>query len=1092
MARRALLAPRRWVGFAARSVQTLVGIGVFSLYPLAARAAFLHDFPTTVKQPDGTTLDVLLSGDEFYNWVTDTDGFVILRDPDSGYCVYAARDGERIVPTKAFVGKDNPRLRAIAPRTLPSETFMRNQRKRRPMPARSGSPKGDTGTRTLNNIVVYIRFSDEAEYTTTTATYDGMFNGATGTNSLRNYYAEASYGKLTVNTTFYPTTTGSTVVSYQDSYDRGYFQPYDQFVNSEGYKNDSESTSREQLLLQRAIAAVGPQVPSDTIVDSDGDGDVDNVCFVVKGSPGAWASLLWPHMWELYTVTANINGKRVWTYNFQLEDVTLGKSSAATGGPGVLCHEMFHSLGAPDLYHYSYDGFSPAGAWDLMDGNANPPQHMSAYMKWKYGHWIDTIPTITTSGDYNVYPLTAATQSCFKIQSPVDPNECFVIEYRNNSVGLFEHSLPGTGLLVWRINTSAGDGNASGPPDEVYLYRPGGTLTNNGTIGSAPLYSGGNSQINGITNPSCFLADGRQGGLDCTATWPRYMAYMPVHVNILDSVRRLVFQTQPADVIAGTAIAPAPTVAVVDGAGTIQTGYTGSVTAVVQPPRPGVTLGGANNVNLVNGVASFPGLSVNKLGRSYLSVSTSGLVVADSAMFNVIGSNFQGVTSLKVGANPWGIAVNPNTNRVYVGKTNDGGLSVVDGATNAKIAEVTGFSGARAVAVNVAANKVYVVNQNTSIVSVIDGATNQVTKTIGVGSTPWAAVFNPASNRLYVGNRGAGTVSVIDGTSDSVVATIPSIPNRAMMAVNPVTNRVFVPGLSDSYVRVIACDTNAVSSPITNAGTPLGVTVDPVLNRLYVSDIATNQIATYDASTFAARTRIAVGTYPYGQGANPTTGRLFANCQTTDEVFVVDGITETALSSVSDGSQPISVAVNPITNRAYVANWNSGTISVIQDNPTGSALHLEFSTQPGSATRGSVLSTQPVVTVKDASGMTQTTYSGKVALLLQPDASGAFLLGAGTVDVVNGRAVFAGLSLAKPGRYAFKAYSGALAPAVSSAFRVTPAIPDVVVAAREAAGLQQASQTDPDIYNVAASSWPPTRIDMLDVTLLARLANGLG
>jgi M6 family metalloprotease-like protein len=1054
-------------------------------------AVFLRDYPATVTQPDGSRLSVLLSGDEFYNWVTDTDGFVILRDHDSGYCVYAAREGDRIVPTKSFVGRDNPRLRALSPHTLPSESFMRGQRKRWAMPARSGMPRGTTGSRTLNNVVIFIRFSDEAEYTSAASTYDGMFNGAAGTNSLRNYYAEASYSQLTISTSFYPPAAGSTVVSYQDSHDRGYYQPYDQYVNSEGYQNDTDRTIREQTLLQRAVTAVAPQIPADLNVDSDGDGNVDNVCFVVQGSPGAWSSLLWPHMWELYAVTATINGKRVWTYNFQLEDVTLGRSSAATGGPGVLCHEMFHSLGAPDLYHYSYDGISPAGGWDIMDGTTNPPQHMSAYMKWKYGHWIDDIPTITATGDYNVYPLTSATQNCYKVQSPVDPNEFFVLEYRNKT-GLFEASTPDCGLLVWRVNTEVGDGNASGPPDEIYAYRPGGTLTFNGTVASAAMYSPGNASLNGITNPSCFLTDGRQGGLDCAATWPKYMAYMPVHVNILDPVRRLVFQTQPTDANAGAAIAPAPSVAVVDASGNVETGFAGTVTVAVQPPRTGVVLAGTTTVSFANGVATLPGLSLNMLGAAHLTATAAGLVPVDSATFSVVGSAYQRVTTLRVGANPWGIAVNPVTDRIYVGKTNDSAVSVIDGATNAKIAEITGLYWPRGIAVNAAANKVYAVNQGSNSVSVINGATNLITKTISVGSNPWAASFSPASNRLYVGNRNDGSISVIDGTTDSVVTTITSIPNRAMMALNPATNRIFVPGASDGLVRVIACDTNTVVATISGSGTPLGLAVDATLNRLYVSDIAANQIATYDATSFASRTRVSVGTYPYGVAANPSTGHVFTDCQMTDDVVVVDGAAEAALTAVSDGSQPISAAVNQTTNRAYVANWNSGTVSVIQDNPSGSPLHLDFTTQPGSSARGASLGSQPVVTVKDASGAIQTAFSGKIALLVQPDTSAAVLQGAGTVDVVNGRAVFSGLSLVKPGRYLFKAYSGTLTPATSAPFWVTPTISDVVVAAKEAAGLQQSSSTDTDLYNVVMQGWPLTGIDMLDVVMLARLADGLG
>ncbi len=70
----------------------------------------------------------------------------------------------------------------------------------------------------------------------------------------------------------------------------------------------------------------------------------------------------------------------------------------------IICHEMFHALGAPDLYHY-YDNqeISPVGPWDLMESGFG---HMGAHMKWKYagGEWVTSIPEITTSGNYSLNP----------------------------------------------------------------------------------------------------------------------------------------------------------------------------------------------------------------------------------------------------------------------------------------------------------------------------------------------------------------------------------------------------------------------------------------------------------------------------------------------------------------------------------------------------------------------------------------------------------------------------------------------------------------------------------------------------------------
>ena len=81
----------------------------------------------------------------------------------------------------------------------------------------------------------------------------------------------------------------------------------------------------------------------------------------------------------LFTQTVYINGSRVYDYSFELTE-----SSYFT--VGVLAHEFFHVLGAPDLYHYNSNGAPTAvGGWDVMESTANPPQYMGAYMKWKYG-----------------------------------------------------------------------------------------------------------------------------------------------------------------------------------------------------------------------------------------------------------------------------------------------------------------------------------------------------------------------------------------------------------------------------------------------------------------------------------------------------------------------------------------------------------------------------------------------------------------------------------------------------------------------------------------------------------------------------------
>jgi M6 family metalloprotease-like protein len=294
---------------------------------------------------------------------------------------------------------------------------------------------------------------------------------------VRDYYLEVSYNSLTINSSHYPDSPNpsTTNASYQDSNPREYFQPYDAVTNPIGYRPDQRA-AREHQLLADAVNWINQNspVPTNLEIDADNDGHVDCVSFIFKGSPDGWGSMLWAHRWSLTSQTVNINGSRVYGYTFEPEN-----TSRTT-----YCHEIFHVLGAPDLYHYSadYGHLAPVSRWDLMESGSG---HMGAYMKWQYSgnNWISSIPEITSSGTYTLNPITASSNNCFRIASPNSTNEFFVVEYRRE-MGTYESNIPGSGMLVYRINTDFrgnADFNNSTVFDEVYIYRPDGTTSENGS-----------------------------------------------------------------------------------------------------------------------------------------------------------------------------------------------------------------------------------------------------------------------------------------------------------------------------------------------------------------------------------------------------------------------------------------------------------------------------------------------------------------------------------------------------------------------------------------------------------------------------------
>lgn len=362
---------------------------------------------------------------------------------------------------------------------------------------------------TINNIVIFIRFSDDtSEIAAPFSTIDSMLNDSSATStSMYSYFRQVSYNKLTVISHFFPAPSGNTVISYQDIYPHTYYVPYNSTIAPAGYHTNAERHSRERGLMERAVNWVNANspVPGTLDLDMDNDGNVDNVVFIVKGGVlrdmGGYGDFFWPHMNNINDRMVYMAGKRVYNYNVMFEGAGSMYFSSR-----VFCHEFFHTLGAPDLENASNNSTVPYVAWwDLM---GNGSGHMSAYMKWKYGHWIDSIPTITRPGTYTLHSLgdDSCHNNCYKIATQ-DPHQWYVIEYRD-STERFETNLHGKGLLIYRIDDRY-TGNA-GSGVEVYLFRPNASDANTRGNVMEAWFSGDTPRTSFTpqTNPHPWLAGG--------------------------------------------------------------------------------------------------------------------------------------------------------------------------------------------------------------------------------------------------------------------------------------------------------------------------------------------------------------------------------------------------------------------------------------------------------------------------------------------------------------------------------------------------------------------------------------------------------
>lgn len=465
------------------------------LLPLFAN--LVENKPIEYTQPDGTKLSLFLSGDEYYHRVHDEKGFTILRSPKTGFAVYAVQDGKSIQASDYAVGSIDPASLGITPNLMKYDPELESRINEQQNQRTEGTRASSTGN--LKNVVCFVRFSDQTEFATSNNynLYNNMYN-STDQQSLKDYYDEISNSQLNITSYLRPVSAGN-VISLQSSHPRGYFEPFDLFNNPGGYLDDASKALREWQLVNELLPSLNNLLDDSINLDGDSDGNVDGLTLIIRGSSGVWGNLLWPHFYPSAINAGTLNGKSVWNWILQFENSI---------NPSVICHETGHLIGAPDLYHYTGDlpwhDIHPAWKWDLME--SDNAQYWLTYTKFKYGNWFGSIPEIVPSSTPTTYTLTAADinqYSCYKIQSSLG-NQYYMLEYRRKT-GRYDVGIPNSGLIVYRVITGL-NGNSNGPPDEVYVYRPGGSLTVNGDHDNANFsFQSGRTEIHNNSNPDPWL-----------------------------------------------------------------------------------------------------------------------------------------------------------------------------------------------------------------------------------------------------------------------------------------------------------------------------------------------------------------------------------------------------------------------------------------------------------------------------------------------------------------------------------------------------------------------------------------------------------
>lgn len=185
---------------------------------------------------------------------------------------------------------------------------------------------------------------------------------------------------------------------------------------------------------------------------------------------------------------------------------------------------------------------------------------------------------------------------------------------------------------------------------EVELRPIGTAFTGEVTATSAPTLSGATAfvRLTGLVDGTGY--HWRSRVVDQTARATDWAAFggnpeSAPDLRVAIAADRLRFQQPPSTTAAGAEITPAVQVAAVDRDGAVVTTFSGTITLSLASAPPGATLSGKRSADAVDGVATFPGLSLDKAGSGYtLLAASSGTIDATSPSFAVVAGPAAHVT----------------------------------------------------------------------------------------------------------------------------------------------------------------------------------------------------------------------------------------------------------------------------------------------------------------------------------------------------------------------------------------------------------------------------------------------------------------
>ena len=472
-----------------------------------------------VTLADGTQKRVELRGDEFCSYWVDAEGVSYNLDSESKRYVRVDANALQLRASQLRAKANQDRIARMAK--------ARRMATKKSLGQTNGSYFGKK-----KGLIILVQYKDKKfKFGHNQKMYNRMANETGYANSLgfvgsvKDYFLAQSNGQFELDF--------DVVGPYTLNHEYAYY----------GAPSGNSHDVRPCDMVYDACRLADPDV-NFTDYDWDGDGYVEQVYVLFAGlgqAAGGDENTIWPHEYKLQegnngSYVSKDNNVVVNTYACGPE-LTLQYTPVAyrerVDGIGTLCHEFSHCLGYPDLYDTGNGGNFGMGEFDLMDagsynGESFCPPNYSAYEKWFAG-WITPTVLDKPASVKGMQAQDVKYGQAFVVYNDNNKNEYYLIENRQQNVGIWDKQLPASGMMIthvdydeniWKrnnVNTIVNYSNQYGP-EYAYLDNDHQRLTifhaDNEEGSSADSQAGdlypfnGNNSLTDTSSPAAIIYQG--------------------------------------------------------------------------------------------------------------------------------------------------------------------------------------------------------------------------------------------------------------------------------------------------------------------------------------------------------------------------------------------------------------------------------------------------------------------------------------------------------------------------------------------------------------------------------------------------------